>query len=88
MANIATDDTLFDHGIAAGNAQHTHAGSAGSLRLGIANAFKVMAENLYLARQRRVDADVGRFIQEHGGQLTDDIERQISRRFGTHSGQW
>ena len=88
MANSATDDTLFDHGIAAGNAQHAHAGSPGFLGLGFLNALKGMAANLHLARQRRVDADVGRFIEEHGGQLTDDIERQISRRFGTHSGQW
>ena len=50
--------------------------------------FKAIAAHLATAHQRRVDADVGQYIESHGGQLTDDLEREISRRFGTHAGQW
>ncbi|MEZ5851953.1 MAG: hypothetical protein R3D68_15010 [Hyphomicrobiaceae bacterium] len=31
---------------------------------------------------RRADSDVERYINTHGGVLTDEMERQISRRFG------
>jgi hypothetical protein len=35
------------------------------------------------AWQREASEDqVGRFIARNGGRLTDDLERQISRRFG------
>lgn len=56
--------------------------------LGLTGMFKSLAERLALSRQKRVDAEVGQFIEAHGGQLTDDLERQISRRFGSPSGQW
>lgn len=36
----------------------------------------------YLGRPRGRDARIGRFIQAHGGTLTDELEREISRRFG------
>ena len=36
---------------------------------------------LNAARQRDVDRAIGRFIRNSGGKLTDDIERQIERRF-------
>ena len=54
----------------------------------ISSFFKAVANRLSTAHQHRVDAEIGEFIQAHGGQLTDDLERQISRRFGVHSGQW
>jgi hypothetical protein len=55
---------------------------------GIAGIINSIAERFASMRQRRVDAEIGEFIEQHGGQLTDDLERQISRRFGTPSGQW
>jgi hypothetical protein len=58
-----------------------HNGSA----VGLSGLFKSITERFALARQHRIDNEVGRFIETHGGQLTDDIERQISRRFGSMS---
>lgn len=53
--------------------------------VGLSSFFKSITEHFAVARQKRVDAEVGRFIETQGGQLTDDIERQISRRFGSMS---
>lgn len=55
---------------------------------GVSGFFKSLTERLNIMRQKRVDAEVGEFIAQHGGQLTDDLERQISRRFGSPTGQW
>jgi len=33
------------------------------------------------SHRRRVEQEAGRFIAEHGGRLTDDIERQLNERF-------
>jgi hypothetical protein len=30
----------------------------------------------------RAEAEVARFIDRNGGRITDDLEREISRRFG------
>lgn len=38
------------------------------------------------SREARNDSAVERFIQENGGALTDDLEREISRRFGRMAG--
>lgn len=37
--------------------------------------------------RRRADQAVGRFIQNNGGVLTDELERVISRRFGRMAGE-
>jgi hypothetical protein len=34
------------------------------------------------AQRRRVEAEVARHISVNGGVITDEVERQISRRFG------
>lgn len=39
------------------------------------------------ARGRQLDNEVGKFIQANGGSLTDELEREISRRFGHIVGQ-
>jgi hypothetical protein len=31
--------------------------------------------------QRRAEREAGRFIAEHGGRITDDVERQLTARF-------
>jgi hypothetical protein len=33
------------------------------------------------SQRRRVEQDAGDFIAEHGGRLTDDLERQLNERF-------
>jgi hypothetical protein len=35
------------------------------------------------ANQRKAACEVARFIERNGGQLTDDLEREISQRFGS-----
>ena len=55
---------------------------------GIKGVFASIAARITMARQRRIDGEVGKFLESHGGQLTDDLERQISRKFGNHAGQW
>ena len=41
---------------------------------------------LFAIRRERTD-EVGQFIADHGGVLTDSLEREISRRFGGHAGR-
>jgi hypothetical protein len=36
------------------------------------------------SRQRQADREIARFFQDHGGRLTDEIEREIERRFLSH----
>ena len=55
----------------------------GEQAAGVSSFFKSIGARFSLARQNRVDAEIGKFIETHGGQLTDDLERQISRRFGS-----
>jgi hypothetical protein len=42
--------------------------------------------SLMLSRQRAADREIERFIQMRGGRLTDDTEREISRRYGNLAG--
>ena len=79
MANTFTSDVSFD-------ASAPEASTTAST--GVSGFFKSITEKFATMRQQRVDAEVGQFIESHGGQLTDDLERQISRRFGSPSGQW
>lgn len=37
-------------------------------------------EGFMASRQRRADLEIARYIEGHGGVLTDDMERQIMRR--------
>jgi hypothetical protein len=55
---------------------------------GFAGLFSAILGRFDRSRQRRIDSEVGEFIESHGGQLTDDLERQISRKFGSQAGQW
>jgi hypothetical protein len=34
-----------------------------------------------LSQQRHAEREAGRFIAAHGGRLTDDVERQLMKRF-------
>lgn len=81
MANtFASDAAEFDStAMVFGQKRRSH---------GIVGFVKAVSERFAASRQQKVDAEVGRFIASHGGQLTDDLERQISRRFGSSAGQW
>ena len=35
------------------------------------------------ARRRQAERAIGRYIEENGGRMTDDLERRISRRYGS-----
>ena len=37
---------------------------------------------LYAVERRRRERDIAALLAQNGGQLTDDLERQISRQFG------
>lgn len=43
-------------------------------------------KSLMESRQRAADREIERFIQMRGGRLTDETEREISRRFGNLAG--
>ena len=43
--------------------------------------FARLASALHDARMRQVDREIGAFIERRGGRMTDDLERQIERRF-------
>ena len=45
-----------------------------------------LIEAVAASRQRKSERAVERYIAHNGGQLTDDLERQISRKFGRMAG--
>ena len=45
-----------------------------------------MIEAMAASRQRTAERAVERYIAQNGGQLTDDMERAISRKFGRMAG--
>ena len=80
MANMHfTDAAEFDSTAGAVSVPTSSFGSTS----GIAGVLQSIATRLTMSRQRRIDSEVGDFLASHGGQLTDDLERQISRRFGS-----
>ena len=40
---------------------------------------------IWIARQRQADAEIARYLSQSGGKLTDDMEREISRRLGSEN---
>lgn len=50
--------------------------------LGLKALFRKLSAAVYEAQRRRAEAEIARFIAANGGIITDDLERQISRRFG------
>ena len=43
--------------------------------------FARMADAFIEARTRQAEREIARFIENRGGRMTDDMERQIERRF-------
>jgi hypothetical protein len=46
-----------------------------------------IAEAMTKSRQKSAEREIARFIELSGGQLTDNVEREISRRFGGPAGR-
>jgi len=69
-------------------AAHFFSGSAAALPGNPAEAhprpglFSRVLAALMTMQRLRAEAEVARFIDRHGGRITDDLEREISRRFG------
>jgi hypothetical protein len=45
--------------------------------------FNRVMDVIIAARRRQVEREIGRFLRDNGGKLTDDVERTIERRFLT-----
>jgi len=43
--------------------------------------FRRIVAAIARSHRRRAEQEAGRFIAEHGGRLTDDVERQLNERF-------
>jgi hypothetical protein len=69
-------------------AAHFFPGSAAALPGNPAEAhprpglFSRILAALMTMQRLRAEAEVARFIDRNGGRITDDLEREISRRFG------
>jgi hypothetical protein len=50
--------------------------------LSLSGALKRLAARIHAAQRRRTEDEVARYIGANGGVITDELERQISRRFG------
>lgn len=47
---------------------------------------RILFERFKTARRAEAEQVVARYIQLNGGRLTDDLEREISRKFGDFAG--
>jgi hypothetical protein len=69
-------------------AAHFFSGSAAALPGNPAEAhprpglFSRVLATLMTMQRLRAEAEVARFIDRNGGRITDDLEREISQRFG------
>lgn len=61
----------------------SHVGSARQPR---ASLLSIIINGLMNARRRQAEQVVANYIQLNGGRLTDDLEREISRKFGDYAG--
>ncbi len=66
-------------GVGAANATRTNANPG---------IFKRFLGVLMEPRQRAAEREIGAYVARHGGVLTDDLERSISRNFGQSSGSF
>lgn len=58
-----------------------YAGTPARKRFSASELFKRIVNAMITARQRQVERDIGRYLRDNGGKLTDDVERAIERRF-------
>jgi hypothetical protein len=51
-----------------------------------AGVLQRILDAVFVSRQKQVDRDIARFLARSGGRLTDDMEREMTRRLLT--GNW
>lgn len=73
MRSIALHSGFLLHRTAV---QESRSASAGAQMSILRRIFAAIAR----LEQRRIEREAGRFIAEHGGRLTDDLERQLTER--------
>jgi hypothetical protein len=49
--------------------------------------WRTVYQGFMASQQRRADHEIARYIERHGGLLTDDIERQIMQRLAGGGGR-
>ena len=47
-----------------------------------------LLDALMESRRRQADREIGRFLASSGGKFTDEVEREIERRFFTTPPRW
>ena len=50
--------------------------------------FALLLAAMAESRQRQADREIARFMAGRGGKFTDEMEREIERRFLTRSSSW
>lgn len=75
--------TTFDFGMPSGAPGRARRKSDASFGQQIATWFARM----FPSQAAQAESEVATFIEHHGGVITDDIEREISRRYGSIAGR-
>lgn len=75
--------TTFDFGMPSGAPGRTRRKTGG----GFAQTAAAWFNGLFASRAAVQESEIATFIEHHGGVLTDDVEREISRRFGSIAGR-
>ena len=65
----------------AASVPNTRTSSAPAVRPKKPGLFARLSRTLQESRRRRAEEMVGRYIDVHGGRVTDSLERAIERRF-------
>lgn len=76
---IAYDDAAFDS---------TATVIKSPKRFSLMAFFDGLSERAHQREAKRTEGRIAQYIENHGGELTDDLERQISREFGQQAGNW
>jgi hypothetical protein len=77
-------DLAFEHEPSFEHEPGSGAGIENRLRRG--GMIRRFVRALQDSRRRAAEREVERFIHRNGGRLTDELEREISRRFGRIAG--
>jgi hypothetical protein len=47
--------------------------------------WRAVFDSIAASRERRAEREIAAYIERHGGQLTDEVEREIMRHLNGHS---
>jgi hypothetical protein len=64
------------------NVNDAVAPTTGARELRVPSFFEWVGDLFHRANQSAIDREVEALIRHNGGRLTDDLERELSRRFG------